>query len=245
MKRFLKQIHRYLYIGSVVFFFILYYPFLYYYSRKRERFTGLNKVRRSLGFVTSAAVGFFYRFSFEKPIDWSGKFIICANHSSILDITAITLMVRSNFAFLGKEELLNNPVTGLFFKTVDIPLNRESKMSSFRAFKRADEYIRNGMSLVIFPEGKIPDTYPPQLSTFKNGPFKLAIEHQIPIIPVSITNAWEKMWDDGSEYGSRPGICHICVHSQIETAGLTVDDADLLGRKVHDIIKGRLEKNET
>lgn len=244
MKRFLKRAHHYLYLGSVAFFFGIFYPFLYYFSRKPKRFPVLNKFRRLLGFTSSAAAGLLYSYSFEEPIDWSRKYIICANHSSSLDITAITLMVKSNFAFLGKEELLNNPVTGLFFKTIDIPLNRDSKISSFRAFKKAEEYILNGMSVVIFPEGKIPDDYPPQLNSFKQGPFRLAIGQNIPIIPVSITDTWKKMWDDGSEYGSRPGISHICVHSPVETTGLVLADAELLAGKVYDIIKKDLNQYE-
>jgi len=143
---------------------------------------------------------------------------------------------------MGKEELLNNPLTGLFFNTIDIPVNRESKISAFRAFKKGEEYLRMGMSLVIFPEGKIPDEYPPVLNSFKNGPFRLAIEHKIPIIPVTILDSWQKMWDDGSKYGSRPGICDICVHEPIETSALTIADIDDLRDRVYEIVNSELKK---
>ncbi|WP_374164724.1 lysophospholipid acyltransferase family protein [Arcticibacter sp. MXS-1] len=245
MKRFLKGLHRYLYLGTVVFFFFLLYPLLYYFSRKPERYARLNVLRRLLGFVSSAAAGLFYSYTFSEEIDWSRRYIICANHTSSLDITAVTLLVRGNFAFIGKEELLHNPVTGLFFKTIDIPVDRKSRMSSFRAFKKADEYLQKGMSVVIFPEGKIPDDYPPRLSDFKSGPFRLAIEHQIPIIPVTIRDTWRKMWDDGSLLGSKPGISHIYVHSRVETQGLTLDDADELSGRIFSIIKEGLTENET
>lgn len=244
MKRFLKKVHYYCYLGSVAFFFFLLYPPLYYFSRKPHRFPVLNRFRQLLGFLSSAAVGIFYSSSFEEPIDWTKKYIVCANHSSMLDITGVTLLLRSNFAFMGKEELLNNPVTRLFFETIDIPLNRESKFSSFRAFKRADEYLRRGMTVVIYPEGRIPDEYPPKLSSFKHGPFRLAIEHQIPIIPISITDAWKKMWDDGSAYGSRPGICHLYVHAPVDTRGLSVADAESLSNKIHHLIQEGLTQNE-
>ena len=98
------------------------------------------------------------------------------------------------------------------------------------------------MSVVIFPEGRIPDDYPPTLSKFKSGPFRLAIEQKVPIIPVSITDAWEKLWDDGSEYGSRPGICHICVHAPVETDKLTLEDADTLNERIFRIIEEGLKK---
>jgi len=142
---------------------------------------------------------------------------------------------------MGKEELKDALVTGLFFRTVDIPVNRDSKMSSYRAFKKAAEKLEEGITLIIFPEGKISDDYPPTLHEFKNGPFRLAIEHKIPIIPVSSSNTWHKLWDDGTKHGTRPGICDIYVHKPIETLHLTVDDADKLRDEVYDIIGEKIE----
>ncbi len=228
----------------MAFFFYLLYPFLYYYSRKEERFVILNKFRFLWGFLSSFFSGIFYRYEIQQDIDWSKNYIICPNHTSNLDITALSLLVKSNYAFIGKEELLKNPFTGLFFKTIDIPLNRDSKISAFKAFKKGGDYLKMGMSLVIFPEGRIPDEYPPVLDSFKNGPFRLAIEHKISIIPVSILDTWQKMWDDGSKYGSRPGICDICIHKPVDTSELTIDDMVSLRDRVYDIINSELKKNE-
>ncbi len=141
---------------------------------------------------------------------------------------------------MGKEELKEGLVTGRFFRSVDIALNRESKMSSYRAFKKAAERLQNGTSMIIFPEGKIGVEYPPVLHEFKNGPFKLAIELKIPIIPVSSSNTWKMLWDDGTRYGTRPGICKYYVHKPIETALLTPADADELRDRVYDIISRKL-----
>ena len=143
---------------------------------------------------------------------------------------------------MGKEELLKNFAIGIFFRSVDIPVNRESKMSSFRAFKKATERLTGGTSVVIFPEGKIPDDYPPRLHEFKNGPFRLAIELKIPIIPVTSPDTWKIMWDTGIEKGSKPGICNIFVHQPIETSHLTIDDADALRDKVYNIINQKFEQ---
>jgi 1-acyl-sn-glycerol-3-phosphate acyltransferase len=153
----------------------------------------------------------------------------------------MSLLIKNNFCFIGKDELLKNPVIKLFFQTVDIPVNRESRMSSFRAFKTAAERLQQGMSLVIFPEGKIPEDYPPRLNEFKNGPFRLAIEHKVPIIPVTSLNTWTVLWDTGLELGSRPGICDIFVHAPIETAHLTIDDADALRDEVYNLINSKFE----
>jgi len=175
-------------------------------------------------------------------MDWTRTYIICSNHTSNLDVSAMSMVVKNNLCFMGKEELLDNLVLGYFFRTIDITVNRESKMSAFRAFKQAADRLIQGTSVVIFPEGKIPDDYPPRLNEFKNGPFKLAIELKIPIIPVTSLNTWQILWDTGTEYGSKPGICNIFVHRPIETAHLTLDDADALRDEVHDIIKQKFEQ---
>lgn len=240
MKQFLKRTHLFLYHLIVVFFLVLLYPFLYYYSRRPERYTQLNKWRRFYSHISSISTGFFFRYHFEVPIDWSRHYIICANHTSNLDIPSISYLVKGNFAFMGKDDLLGNPVTALFFKTIDIPLNRESKMSAFRAFKRAGGYLQEGVSVVIFPEGGISNSYPPQLGSFKNGPFRLAIEQNVPIIPVSIPDNHKRMWDDGSKYGTKPGLSNIYVHAPVLTHGLSLGDADDLRDSVYNIINSKL-----
>jgi len=143
---------------------------------------------------------------------------------------------------MGKDDLLKNPVLRIFFNTIDIPVNRESKMSAFRAFRKAGENLQNGMSLVIFPEGGINDHYPPVLAPFKSGPFRLAIDTKIPLVPVSVTDAWKKMWDDGGKYGTRPGICDIYVHPPIITVNLGEGDVDLLRDTVFDLINNSILK---
>jgi len=214
---------------------------MYYFSRKPERYRDMNRIRGFWGYLSSLFSGIMYRFDMEEPIDWSRTYILCPNHTSNLDITAISILAKNNYSFMGKDELLDGFVTGLYFRTVDIPVNRESKMSSFRAFKKAGDRLKGGQTLVIFPEGRIPPNYPPKLEEFKNGPFRLAIELKIPIIPISSPDTWRVLWDDGLEYGSKPGICHIFVHKPIETANLCIDDADALRDKVHDIMEQKLD----
>jgi len=203
----------------------------------------MSRLRRVWGFLSSAVVGFFYSFEYEQPIDWSKTYIVCPNHSSNLDISAMAILVNNNCSFMGKEELKEGLVTGLFFRSIDIPVNRDSNISAFRAFKKAAEKLKEGITMIIFPEGKIGDEYPPILHQFKNGPFRLAIELKVPIIPVSSVNTWKMLWDDGTKYGTRPGICNIYVHTPIQTANLTLDDADDLRNEVYKTITEKLTQS--
>lgn len=238
------MVHVYLYVISVALVYFLFWPFFWFFSRKPSRYASMNALRRFWGATSSALVGFFYKFEYDEPIDWSKTYIVCPNHTSNLDITAMCILVKNNCSFMGKEELAKGLVTRLFFRSVDIPVNRDSKMSSFRAFKKASDRLKAGSTMIIFPEGKISDDYPPQLHEFKNGPFRLAIEHKVPIIPVSSSNTWKMLWDDGTKYGTRPGVCKFHVHQPIDTSNLTVDDADLLKDQVYAIINKDLNASK-
>jgi 1-acyl-sn-glycerol-3-phosphate acyltransferase len=194
-------------------------------------------------YLCTALAGIYFSFRHEAKFDGSKTYIYCANHTSNLDIIILCMLAKGRYHFMGKEELLNNPVLGIFFRTIDIAVSRESKISAFRAFKKAGDNLEKGMSLIIFPEGKIDDAYPPILQDFKNGPFRLAIEKNIPIIPVSI-NVWKLMWDDGMKFGTRPGIGHIYVHSPILTESLIADGADVLKEEIFRKINSKLQQNE-
>jgi len=184
--------------------------------------------------------GIFFSFNFEEKLDRKKTYIYCANHTSNLDIIIFCLLANGRYHFMGKEELMKNPVLGIFFRTIDIAVSRESKISAFRAFKKAGDNLEKGMSLIIFPEGKIDDAYPPVLQEFKNGPFRLAIEKNISIVPVSI-NVWKLMWDDGQKFGTRPGIGEIYIHAPISTSVLGVESADVLKEEVFKKINSKLQ----
>jgi 1-acyl-sn-glycerol-3-phosphate acyltransferase len=245
MIKLLKQIHRYYLLFIIIFTFGLFYPFYYSLSRSPKSYLLLNKFRTLQSWICSLLSGVFFRFHYEEPLIKGKTYVYCSNHTSNLDIMILTILAEGRFHFMGKEALLKSPVFKPFFKTIDIPVNRESKMSSFRAFKKAGDNLDKGMSLVIFPEGRIDEEhYPPQLQEFKSGPFRLAIDKNIAIVPISIADAWEKMWDDGSKYGSRPGICDIYIHKPISTDGLVPDDGDRLKERVFNSIKSKVITNE-
>lgn len=240
MITFLKRIHRIYSVGLILLLSALFYPLFYWASRKPERYGILNRLRKINGLLWTSLTGVFFKFKFAAPLDKNQTYIYCANHASTLDIIVFCCLAKGRFHFMGKDELLKNPVLKLFFRTIDIPVNRDSKMSSFRAFKRASENLESGMGLIIFPEGRISDEYPPKLQDFKNGPFRLAIEKHIPIVPVSLQDIWKRMWDDGATYGTSPGVGHIYVHEPILTTDLTIDDTDQLKDRIFDLINSKL-----
>lgn len=222
MVQLLRKLHRLWYFLCVLFFFILLFPILYLLTRQpAKNYIAIAKLRRIISVLGTTFSGIFFKVRFETDIDWSKPYVICPNHTSILDITAINFMCPQAFSFMGKIELLRNPVTRIFFKSIDITVDRKSKISAFKAFKKADSLIKEGKSIVIFPEGKIDDEYPPRLHEFKSGPFKLAIDNQVQILPVVIQDAWKLLWDGGERFGSKPGTIHISVLKPIDVTMLS------------------------
>lgn len=212
-----NQLHRCFYLASVLLVFSFVYPILCIYIKDKDKyFSRLVKLRRWIALKSASLAGIRFQIDGQDEIDWSKNYVICSNHTSNLDITALMAVCDIDFSFIGKEALLDNPVTSLFFKTIDIPINRSSKISSFRAFKKAQSLLEDGKSIAIFPEGGIGDTFPPQLNEFKIGAFKLAMDTDVPILPIIIHDAWKLCWDDGMAYGTTPGKCYITVLKPIE-----------------------------
>lgn len=229
MVKVFKRIHTFLYLGAVLLFFILFYPVLYFFIRNpKKHYNQIVFCRKWISLLSTFAVGIRFKTEYEEAIDWSKPYVICPNHTSILDITAINYLCPQPFSFMGKVELLKNPVTRAFFKSIDIVVDRKSRISAFKAFKNADSLIKEGKSIVIFPEGKIDDEFPPRLHEFKSGSFRLAVDNEIQIIPVVITNAWDILFDDGMKFGSKPGTVQLKVLKPIATKDLSDEQiADL------------------
>jgi 1-acyl-sn-glycerol-3-phosphate acyltransferase len=104
------------------------------------------------------------------------------------------------------------------------------------------EKLDLGYNLAIFPEGTIPPyKQAPHMIPFKDGAFRMAIEKQIPIVPMTILNNWKILPDDG-QFVPNIYTMKAIVHVPIETKGLTLDDVDMLKNKTYEIILHALSK---
>lgn len=130
----------------------------------------------------------------------------------------------------------------IFFKKMNISVDRSSVKDSHKAYKRSRKDLEKGISLAIFPEATIPPCAP-ELGPFKNGAFKLAIEMQVPIVPITFLDNWRLFPDRQHEKMLlKPGLSRIIIHKPIPTLGLTENDANALRDRVRDIIRVTIEK---
>lgn len=169
--------------------------------------------------------------------------VICANHASYLDIIVIYWLFPKTTVFLGKAELQQWPFVKVFFKNMDIPVDRSNKRKAAESIELTKQAIQKGFNVVIFPEGLIPDTGEPKMHRFKNGAFNLAISQQAPILPVVYLTNWKLFKDHTNLFGNgRPGISKVIIEKPIATAGLTEDDLVSLREKIFNIIEAPLKQ---
>jgi 1-acyl-sn-glycerol-3-phosphate acyltransferase len=162
---------------------------------------------------------------------------------SYLDIvTTGTYLPGFNF-FMGKMELTQVPLFNIWFKSLDIPVKRESIKNAHGAFLQASNQMdKLGANLIIFPEGRIPDDTPKIKFPFKPGAFRIAIEKQIPIVPVTLIDNLNRF--DSNTFTGSPGIMRMLVHAPIETKGLSIDDVPQLQQKVYDVLSLHLKQHQ-
>ena len=233
-----------IYFG-LVFFTVLtiLYPVFFFMLLNDKNFEKVFKLK-----VATSRIILFLDFIYIKKLKFpenlpEGPFVICSNHCSYLDIIQMyPILPKTKFMFIGKAELLRWPVISIFFKKMDIGVNREKRHSAMRSIIRAKQEIGKGWSIVIYPEGKIPfDT--PNLNPFKSGAFKMAIEEQVPILPITIIDTWRLFETDPPFTAmARPGISRVVVHDPIDTKGLSKKDLVNLRQQTFDTINEPLMK---
>ena len=187
--------------------------------------------------------GVFMKIKGRENILKDQPFLICSNHSSYLDIPCLYSIFEQYFVFTGKKEVEKWPLFHIFYTSgMNILVDRHNKMGLIKAFKRMMGVIDEGHPLVILPEGTI-SKVAPKLTEFKPGSVSLAINKQIPILPITFTTNWIRLQRKGLLKGkASPGISEVIIHPLIPTNGLTKNDADTLQIKLHDIINSPLHE---
>ena len=161
--------------------------------------------------------------------------VYCLNHTSYLDIPMLFVGIPGYFKVIGKSELNKVPLFGYMFKNLYISLNRKGKKSIKESIDKSKKAVDEGHDIVIFPEGTIPDTtIAPKMIKFKNGPFIIAIEKQIPIIPVTTPFNWKYLPD--AKFPLRMHKLKMIFHEPIPTKGLTLDDLEELKQKTYNVM---------
>lgn len=159
-------------------------------------------------------MGFYYKVDAEQVPENHESYMFIANHTSMTDIMLMLAVVRNPFVFVGKKELVKIPLFGFFYKRTCILVDRSSSKSRMEVFNRAQKRIDQGLSICIFPEGGVPDESV-MLDEFKDGAFRLAIEHHLPIVPITFADNKKRL--SYTFLSGSPGIMRVKIHRFIDT----------------------------
>ena len=147
------------------------------------------------------------------------------------------VITKNPFVFIGKSELAKIPIFGFFYKKTNILVDRSNPKSRKEAFQEADRRLKNGVSICIFPEGMVPSE-DIILTEFKSGAFRLAIEHKVPIVPITFYDCKKRF--SYTFFSGSPGKLRVKIHKFIETKDLDIKDHKKLKEIVYRILYNSL-----
>ena len=171
-----------------------------------------------------ACAGIRYRVSGRDQVPPTAV-VFCSNHESNVDPAVLFEALHPQLHVLYKAELHRFPIMGTVFDVGGfVPIDRGDRDKAMASISRGAAALRAGHSFLIFPEGTRSRTG--ELLPFKKGGFIMAIEAQVPIVPVAIQGGRAAM-KKGSAF-VRPVRVSVRIGAPIPTAGMTLDDRDTL-----------------
>ena len=217
---------------------LIMFPFLVISILTESGYPYFFKMARIWAKVILFGMGFSYKVNQEPVLKSKTSYMIVANHTSMVDIMLMLAIIKNPFVFVGKHELSKIPLFGFFYKRTCILVDRGSTKSRRDVFEAAQQRIKRGLSVCIFPEGGVPDDESIVLDEFKDGAFRLAIEHQIPILPITFPDNKKRF--SYTFFSGSPGLMRAYIHSIVETEGLTIEARKGIKEKVRTIILNKL-----
>jgi len=214
------------------------FPFLMLSILTESGYPYFFKMARIWAKVILFGMGFYYKIDKVQEFEPHKSYMFIANHTSMVDIMLMLVTTRKPFVFVGKQELVKIPLFGFFYKRTCILVDRSSSKSKHGVFERAQKRIDQGLSICIFPEGKVPDDESIVLDEFKNGAFRLAIDHQLTIVPIAFLD--NKKRYSYTIFSGKPGLLRVKVLSYIDTNNKTKTDLNEIRNRSWSVIHKEL-----
>ena len=166
-------------------------------------------------------------------IDFAQPAVYAVNHLSALDIPVLYTNLPVQFRILAKRELFRYPFLGWHLKrSGQIPIDQGDARASLRSLNHASASLRNGMPLVIFPEGgRSPSG---QMQDFMGGAFYMAIKAQAPVVPIVLVGTYDLL--PMNSFYLRPGRVEMIIGEPIPTAGMIPRQMDKLSANVREVM---------
>jgi 1-acyl-sn-glycerol-3-phosphate acyltransferase len=221
---------------------VLFFPVIFATILSEKTYPLFFKIARIWAKIILIGMGFNYEISGQDVFEEGKSYVLVANHTSMTDIMLMLVLVKNHpFVFVGKKELAQIPIFGFIYKRVCILVDRSNSRSRFQVFERAQKRILQGLSICIFPEGGVPEEHI-VLDEFKDGAFRIAIEHQLPIVPMVFFDNKKRF--SYTFFSGSPGKMRAKILPIIPTKGKTLNDKNELKQQTRISIAFELENDE-
>ena len=168
-------------------------------------------------------------------LDLSRSYIFMSNHISNLDPPITLPLIPRRTSVMVKKELFSYPLLGSVMRIGSlVPVDRGNRDAGISAVREAVKVIHQGLNMTIYVEGK--RSFDGRLLPFKKGPFYLAVECKVPVVPITISGTEEVM--PKARFAIQPGTVTVQFHDPIEPADF--GDRDSLMAKVRAMINSGL-----
>jgi len=166
-----------------------------------------------------------------EHIDSNATYLYMCNHVSNIDPPAVVPALPRRTSVLVKKELFKVPILGRAMRMASlVPVDRSNRDAAIRSLSAAGDVMRSGLNMTVFPEGT--RSRDGKLLPFKKGPFYLAMESGIPVVPMTILNSYELM-PKGQNY-VLPGEVRVVFHPPLDPRDF--EDKDQLMEAVRNAI---------
>lgn len=178
---------------------------------------------------------------YESYHHFNQPHIFVANHNSYMDIPPIVQLQHQPIRALGKFESSKIPIFGWIYRAAVIMVDRSSPTKRAQSLRNLKAALHKKISIFIFPEGTFSMTMQKPLKPFYNGAFKLAIEMRIPIQPILMIDAVERMHYD-SVLSLTPGKNRVVYLPTVSIENYTENDLEKLKNDVYQLMDEGLRR---
>jgi len=172
-------------------------------------------------------------------IDPAQSYVYMSNHQSNFDIPVLLACLPVQFRWLAKAELFKIPIFGRAMRGAGyVKIDRFNQEAAFESLSKAAEKMKNGVSVMIFPEGT--RSRDGNIRPFKKGGFVMAMDAGVPVVPIVLKGTWTIM--DKSSLRINTGQVSLNIEPPITTTGYTRENKDDLIKSVRAVICEGFEK---
>lgn len=166
-----------------------------------------------------------------------GPCVFVGNHQADFDIILLLSYIEKKIGFVAKKELENVPLIGFWTKAIhSVFMDRSSVREGMKAINEGVEKIKEGYSLVIFPEGT--RSLSPKMGEFKKGSMKLALKAGVPIVPVTVDGTY-RVLETGKHI--KGNTLRLIIHKPIIISELSSEERKNLSEMIYDVINSALQ----